>query len=630
MKGYLKKLSAATLSLLIACGTLPVVEASADNADTAVFTVVHTNDIHGYYKSTSSQVGFDKLKTLIDSTDAQLVLDAGDTFHGQSFATVDEGEGIAELMEYLGYDATTAGNHDFSYGSQRLAEIDSEYNFSILDCNMTDTSGDSYFENDYIVKDITAENGETVRVGILGVTDDDFQTSMVPANIADVVFDDEVESANTTAQILREEEDCDVVIAIGHLADCEEFAESTSGIDIVIAGHQHINVNEDVVNADGETVHLTEAGYYFQNVGVLTVEYDSATGEVTATTDTQSLLTTDDISESDGTVSTMISSLEESHEDILGEIIGESSAEYTYVWEEVRTSEQDIGLIVTNAYLNTTGADVAIENAGGIRGGIPAGDVTYGDVLSISPYGNYIVTVELTGAQLVNVIETSLSLAAECNAVYDLQKAAVEAGEDPYQYSWPDGSGSVLQFGGIDVEYDEDTYKVLSAKINGNEIDLTATYTVATNNYVFTDTTYSDIANADMVCEWGTCESSLIDFVGNYDFESVTGTRHFTAVSSADTATDTDTQADTDTDSDSDTDTDTATNTDSSGSSSSSVSSSTSDTASASTSSTTSTSATSTADTTAVTTSGRFMWLIIAVVLISGGTALAFKKRREE
>ncbi len=614
MKGNIKKISAAAMSLLLLCGALPAMSASADDTDGAVFTVVHTNDIHGYYTSTSSQVGFDKLKTLIDSTDAQIVLDAGDTFHGQSFATVDEGEGIAQLMEYVGYDATTAGNHDFSYGSQRLTEIDSEYSFSILDCNMTDIGGDSYFENDYIVKDITADNGYTVRVGILGITDNDFQSSMVPANFADVVFADEVESANATAQVLRNEENCDVVIAIGHLLDCEEFAQSTSGIDIVIAGHEHINVNEDLTNADGETVHLTEAGYYFQTVGVLTVEYDSATGEVTATTDTQSLLTTDDISESDDTVSAMISALEESHEDILGEIIGESSAEYPYVWEEVRTSEQDIGLIITNAYLNTTGADVAIENAGGIRAGIPAGEVTYGDVLSISPYGNYIVTVELTGEQLVNVIEASIALAIECDTVYELQKAAEAAGEDPYQYSFPDNSGSVLQFGGVDVEYDADTGEVLSVKINGEDIDLTATYTVATNNYVVTDTTYSDLAAADVLCEWSTCESSLIDYVGNYDFESVTGARHFTAVSSTDTETDADTQTDTDTDVKADSDTDTTSDTSST----------------ASTTSTSSTSSTSSAsDTSTVTTSGRFAWALAAVVLLSGGTALVFRKKRE-
>ena len=99
----------------------------AEDAQTTI-RIVHTNDLHGYYKTTDRSIGFEALKAFIDQQDADLVLDAGDTFHGQAFATVEQGLGMAELMDAAGYDAVTPGNHDWSYGAERLKELDGEKN----------------------------------------------------------------------------------------------------------------------------------------------------------------------------------------------------------------------------------------------------------------------------------------------------------------------------------------------------------------------------------------------------------------------------------------------------------------------------------------------------------------------
>lgn len=98
----IKKFGCVLLSAIMISG-ISVCAVSAEEKSTEIH-IVHTNDIHGYYKSTSGgQIGFDAVKTIADKENADLILDAGDTFHGQSFATVEEGKSIAELMDAVGY-----------------------------------------------------------------------------------------------------------------------------------------------------------------------------------------------------------------------------------------------------------------------------------------------------------------------------------------------------------------------------------------------------------------------------------------------------------------------------------------------------------------------------------------------
>ena len=175
--------------------------------------------------------------------------------------------------------------------------------------------------------------------------------------------------------------------------------------------------------------------------------------------------------------------------------------------------------MICGSYLALTGADLAIENAGGIRGGIAAGNVTAGNVIAISPYGNTVETWTMTGADFLAALEHSLQISDECNHSYELQQAYVGAGhteqEAQDKYKWRDDSGSVLSFGGINVTIDwtqPEGKRIVSATLtkDGSTLDPTKTYTVATNNYIITNTTdFPTFANATKHTEWGTCESAL-------------------------------------------------------------------------------------------------------------------------
>lgn len=401
--------------------------------DAGSLSIVHTNDIHGRYATAGADAavnGFAAVSALAQDCGADLILDAGDTFHGSTFSTVNQGEAVAALMDAAGYDATTPGNHDWSYGSARLAQIDRDHDFAVLAANVEDeAAGAPLFEQGYLLREVALEDGEgnltgeSVTVGVFGVIDEDLRASIAPDNVEGVAFAESVKAANTAAERLRSE-GAEVVVALTHNEGPLAFASATRGIGVVIAGHGHVRIDETVTGAD----------------------------------------------------------------------------------------------------LARTGADLAFENAGGIRGGIPAGDVTMGDILAVSPYGNALATYELTGSQIADTLERSLALSADCRDLPAKQMEAVQAGEDPMQYSWPDSSGSVLQVGGAVMEVDwskPDGQRIRSITVGGAPLDPDRTYSVTMNSYVASATgLYPALEGARLLGEYGTCTEALIGLVGQADWEA--------------------------------------------------------------------------------------------------------------
>lgn len=505
------------LSLCMILSSFPVAVV-AEAQDTTI-QIVHTNDIHGYYDQTENgTIGFAVLKNLADEQGADLILDVGDTFHGQAFATVEYGLGIAELMNMVGYDAVTPGNHDWSYGAERLKELEDIGGFKLLASNVHTDSGEEFFDNSYLVKNVVADDGTKLKVGVVGVIDDAFYASTFSEIVSGLKFEEEAEEATKIAQKLRQDEKCDIVIAITHQKDCKGFVSNIKGIDAVLAGHEHIIMDEKYVDSEGKQIPVVEAGCYFNNIGVLELEYDTDKKAIKSANET--VYSSDNTSEikADDSVNTKITQIEQRQQIVLNEPVGYVNKEYPYSWEEIRTSEQPIGKLVTSAYMTVTDSDIAIENAGGIRAGLDVGEVTYKELIGISPYGNTLLTKELTGKQLIEVLKHSLEISQKCNDVYELQKEAEKKGEDPYQYSWPDNSGSVLQFSGVELKTDENNNVVVT--IDDNPIDENKVYTVAMNNYIADSSDYPAIASAELQKEYCTCEEALniyFDVISEYN-----------------------------------------------------------------------------------------------------------------
>ena len=494
-------------------GAMPVQAQDGNASGSTIFDVkiVHTNDIHARVEEDdyNQVIGMDRLsgiaQTFTEGADGSLMLDSGDTFHGQPIATLVKGESVAKLMKACGYDAMTTGNHDWSYGKERLKELGGIANVKILSGNIKNADGTSFFDTDELVKEIT-KNGKTLKIGVFGVSDPEMKNKTTPSNVEGLDFQDAVDYAKREAATLKAE-GCDVVIALSHTLDPKNVAAQVDGVDLWLCGHEHIELSESVTTPDGSKTYVSESGHYLNSVGLIDlnctmdedgsvhVDYEKTSVDYEAAQNYPK----------DASVTDVLDTIKAENETALNRVIGTSPVELDGVWEHIRIGQTNLGNVITDAYLLATGADIAFENAGGIRASIAAGTVTYGDVINVSPYGNYVVTKKLTGAQIKEMLESSLTI----------QKNCIVANDSGEWDAWPNDSGSYLQVGGITVRFDPAQpagERVLSVQKDGQELDDTKEYTVAVNNYLAGSDSYPQLANATEIGEYSCCEELLIQF----------------------------------------------------------------------------------------------------------------------
>ena len=494
-------------------GAMPVQAQDGTASGSTIFDVkiVHTNDIHARVEEDdyNQVIGMDRLsgiaQTFTEGADGSLMLDSGDTFHGQPIATLVKGESVAKLMKACGYDAMTTGNHDWSYGKDRLKELGGIANVKILSGNIKNADGTSFFDTDELVKEIT-KNGKTLKIGVFGVSDPEMKNKTTPSNVEGLDFQDAVAYAKKEAAALKAE-GCDVVIALSHTLDPKNVAAQVDGVDLWLCGHEHIELSESVTTPDGSTTYVSESGYYLNTVGLIDL---NCTMDENGSVHVDYKKTSVDYEAAqnypkDASVTAVLDTIKAENETELNRVIGTSPVELDGVWEHIRIGQTNLGNVITDAYLLATGADIAFENAGGIRASIAAGTVTYGDVINVSPYGNYVVTKKLTGAQIKEMLETSLTI----------QKNCIVANDSGEWDAWPNDSGSYLQVGGITVRFDPAQpagARVLSVQKDGQELDDTKEYTVAVNNYLAGSDSYPQLADAAEIGEYSCCEELLIQF----------------------------------------------------------------------------------------------------------------------
>lgn len=389
----MKRLPRLALAAALFAGALAGIPslAFAGNLPAAIdgsVTVMHTNDIHGSYKYSYNEskgtgtVGFDGLAVLYSAQGnaPDLLLDAGDTFHGQSFATMSEGKSIAELMDTFyadGYDATTPGNHDWSYGADKLRTMASNgatsTPFAMLCANATSSNG---VWSSSITKTLNRtwkddEDSSTfnykIKVGVVGAMDETLGSSLRADLIEDTSFSGAADAINAEAKRLREDEGCNVIVCIAHTLNARAFAAQLDGVDALIAGHEHINLNENVTGADGKPVRVVEAGSAFAEVGLLSIPYEYDTKGTETTNDdivtvsagdsAETLYATKDVDDLladpnnqnilDEVRNNKIKPLDDAFEIESNKVLGTSTANYfygedaagTHGWEMVRTTD---------------------------------------------------------------------------------------------------------------------------------------------------------------------------------------------------------------------------------------------------------------------------------------------------
>ena len=480
-------------------GALDGIEVGSDDETIVDLNIFHTNDIHG---GVDENIGFAKFKHFINlaneytRAEGYLVLDAGDIFHGTPFATVELGESVAQVLKVVGYDAMSPGNHDFNYGQDRLVELGKVADVELLAANVKTIEGKLRY-GDCFVKEIGG-----MSVGLFGLTTPETVTKTNPENVVGLTFGTEEEivaEAKLMVQVLQER-GVDVIIGLMHMGiDTDSRIKSTTiasqvdDIDLIIDGHSHSELNQyEIVNG---TI-LTSTGEHFKNVGVVTIQYDLMADEIIKLVPHQISMKQLEKCEEDTEVKSVIDRIKNNQKSILEEVIGTTAIKLEGGRSSVLNGHTNLGHLLTAAMLNETQADISLINGGTIRDSIDVGMITKGDVLKVLPFSNHIVTVEMTGKQLIEILNKGLVI----------------------------GSGRFLHFAGLLVEAKlvqeagcPDRYEVLSVQFNQQPLELIQTYVVAMNDFMVAGgDDYQMSQSSNLLNSFGTLDEALISYVKEY------------------------------------------------------------------------------------------------------------------
>lgn len=476
MTKLFRKWSASSVLLLAA--------ASADS--TFSLTVLHSNDSHAHVENAPERAAL--VKKLKSEYPANVLLDAGDVFSGTLYFNEFEGEIDMKIMNYLGYDAMTLGNHEFDLGRSEnghrsLAGMLKAAEFPIVSANV-DFSKDAVFdgmqakevssdpENGKIYNGIIKEvNGE--KIGIFGLTTEETVAISSPA---DVTFTNYITEAKQAVDAF-EQAGVNKIIALTHIGfddnkaidNDQELAKAVPEIDIIVGGHTHSKLPEPyVMNGDADPTIIVQANEYNKFLGQLDVEFDEK-GVITNFSGKLHEVGGDN-AERDEQAAEILAPYTKKVEERMQSPVGAVSHVFLNGLRNlggVRASETNLGNLITDGMLAKAkeidpDVTIAFQNGGGIRASIDKGEVTYGEVLTVLPFGNPLAIIELSGAELKSTFEHSVK-------------------------EYPKESGGFLHIAGMKLLFDPSKpvgSRVVSLTIDGKEIADNAVYKAATN--VFT------------------------------------------------------------------------------------------------------------------------------------------------
>lgn len=488
-----KKLLAATIasSAIVAPYVLStdVVEAAA-----LEMTIFHTNDTHAHVETAGQRAAL--VKQLRSTHPNNLLLDAGDVFSGTLYFNEWKGQADLEIMNYLQYDAMTFGNHEFDLGLSpeghgALADFVKGAKFPFVSANV-DFSNDALFEGlqpggvttaaqdgqiyDGIIKEV---NGE--KVGIFGLTTEETTAIASPEKVE---FKAYLSSAQQAVENLKAQ-GVNKIIALTHIGfddslqwdNDQELAKQVAGIDVIVGGHTHTELKEPVkvINEQSnEPVIIVQANQYNKYVGQLDITFNDS-GVVEDYKGQLNLVGEKDkdgkyLLPSDAEADKILAKYAEKVNATMNASTGADAKVFLSGlrgFGGVRAGETNLGNIITDGMLDKAkkidpAVSIAFQNGGGIRTSINKGDVTYGEVLNVLPFGNPLAIVELTGAELYETFEHSVK-------------------------DYPKESGGFLHVAGMKVIFDpnkEPGKRIVSLKVGDQDVDRTASYKAATN--VFT------------------------------------------------------------------------------------------------------------------------------------------------
>ena len=494
----MKKFLALLLAMMMLLSVTAVAEEATGAALTQDVVILFTSDAHCGIDQGWGYAGVAAVRDSLAKSNHVVLVDNGDAIQGEPIGTMTQGKTIVELMNKVGYDIVTIGNHEFDYGMENfldLAQNVSEHPYiSVNFCY----KGEPVFAP-YAIREF-----DGVKIAFVGITTPRTTTSSTPKYFQDeegnfvytFLQDDSGELLYNAVQKAVDDaraEGAQYVVAMGHMGieeSCSpwmstEIITNTTGIDFFLDGHAHeTEPCNEVKNKAGDTVLRVGCGTKLSNIGWAKIGTDGklSTGLYRWDIDVPA----PELLGLTGEVADAVNASAAELDAALGTVVASSQVEL-YINDPVqtdvrliRTVETNLGDLCADAYRAMTGADVAFVNGGGIRVSIPAGDITMNDIYKVHPFGNALCMVEVSGQQILDALEWGArAYPSESGGFLHVSGLTYEI------HSYVESSATMDEnglFTGVAGEY-----RVKNVTVGGEPLDLAKSYTLASHNYMLKD-----------------------------------------------------------------------------------------------------------------------------------------------
>lgn len=467
-----------------------------------VVSLASVNDFHGAVLESGLNPGLAKFATVVRNFTAinknPFFLGSGDQYQGSAISNLTHGKIVNDIFKELGMSYAAIGNHEFDWGVDKIPTFMEDGGFTFLAANIVylDGSRPTWAQPTAMIE------VDTIKVGIIGLTTPDTKYQTAAEHVADLEFLDPIETARKYEQELYDQ-GANSVIVLSHLGsapegvtnyhlEAEALAEALPSLDGIFSAHYHLTVNK-VVN----TVPILQGSHNGRALSKLTLVFDNDDNLISNFGDIENISAQIENLVPDPVVSKIIDEYQLELEPILNEKVASTPNHYSHNTNHHPVS--DMGQLTAMIMSEIGNTDIAIINGGGIRSGIVPGDITIGNMYEIFPFDNTLVTLDLTGAQLKQVIAHGL----------------------------PPCDFRPGQFYGINVyyEYDDDGQSSITNMflLDGTEIEMTKTYRISTLDFLVSGGDRYDFSNAtninntripirDSIIDWMR-DMQVIDFV---------------------------------------------------------------------------------------------------------------------
>lgn len=466
----------------------PVGEDPNGSEDNIALQLLSLNDLHGkidqVYQIDTNGDGTNETVGRMDYVAAYLkdretantfIVNAGDMIGGSSpVSALLQDEPTVEIMEAIGFDYGTVGNHEFDEGTTELlrmvnggehekgTENYDGMNFPVLCANcISKTTGEPILP----AYDVTEVDG--VKVGFIGVNTTATATMVIPSGIQDIRFTDEETAVNKAVSELKAQ-GVKSIIVLAHMPASQSGATATGEaanlansvddeVDVIFAAHNH-----EIVDAVVDNKLIVQALDYGKAFADIDLEIDPTTRDIVKK-EAEIVYVDQSKITPDATVSAILTKYLDQTAEIMNLVVGVAAVELKGGYGvKGPVGDNALGNLIADSMAWAMGTDFALMNGGGIRDNINAGDITWSELFNVQPFGNILVSAEITGAELEAMLNAQISA----------------------QY------GPDVSVGGFKYTWDGTTNKVVDIYLpNGSKINKTATYTVTVNNYMYEHST---------------------------------------------------------------------------------------------------------------------------------------------